>query len=37
MARKFLSFLGTNNYLACTYFLGRQESPKVRFYRKPWR
>jgi len=31
MARKFLSFLGINNYLACTYFLGRQESPKVRF------
>lgn len=31
MARKFLSFLGTNNYLACTYFLDQQERSNVRF------
>jgi CRISPR-associated Csx2 family protein len=31
MARKFLSFLGTNNYLPCTYFQGQHEKSKVRF------
>ncbi len=31
MARKLLSFLGTNNYLACTYFQAGQEMANVRF------
>ncbi|MBW6521321.1 MAG: TIGR02221 family CRISPR-associated protein [Desulfoarculaceae bacterium] len=31
MARKLLSFLGTNNYVACTYFLASQEVADVRF------
>jgi CRISPR-associated Csx2 family protein len=31
MARKFLSFLGTNNYVACTYFQAGQEIANVRF------
>lgn len=31
MARKILSFLGTNNYVACTYFQAGQEMADVRF------
>ena len=31
MKRKFLSFLGTNNYVACTYFLAGQEVADVRY------
>jgi len=31
MANLFLSFLGTNNYLPCTYFLGDLEVKNVRF------
>lgn len=31
MANIFLSFLGTNNYLPCTYFLREQEVRDVRF------
>ncbi|MFH1122584.1 MAG: TIGR02221 family CRISPR-associated protein [Pseudomonadota bacterium] len=31
MARKYISFLGTTDYLACTYFLGNREVRNVRF------
>lgn len=31
MARVYLSFLGTNDYLACTYYTGDREVENVRF------
>ncbi len=31
MAKKFLSFLGTNNYVACTYYYENQEVRNIRF------
>jgi len=31
MANIYLAFLGTSDYLPCTYFYGQREVPRVRF------
>jgi hypothetical protein len=31
MAKAYFSFLGTNNYLPCTYYLNDREATQIRF------